>query len=137
MSLSKAEVLYMEDGGSKRCNRCMMFIKDVSACVILTPPKVSGPDGVCGLYVHGHSVTSKDHAPMRLVSKSVAGYGESKGMGGYHCGNCGYGSGRARCAHPDLEAFPIDNFGGCCNAWVPRDAGVHARPEGLGGVPRG
>lgn len=115
--LTKVNVLYMEDGGLKRCGRCVMFLKNTSECSIHGPGvKVDGENGVCYLYVHGKPMTAEEHPPMKLVTFKVSGYGAKPKLGGYSCGSCEYGGG-SHCLHPCLDGFAIDNTGGCCNAW--------------------
>ncbi len=113
--ITPADVLYMEDDGPKRCDRCVHMVGD-NACELFRPnDRISGPDGVCGLYVNGRRKERAIDGFAGLDPKT-AGYGEDVGVGGYSCGNCKYG-GTAQCRHPALDAPRIDNVGGCCNIW--------------------
>lgn len=124
--IPQAVVLYMSrallDAGKREpeganCEKCMMFLTDTSECSVLVPAKVSGPDGVCGLFVGGEAMaSSKSHMPMELVPKAVAGYSDQAPT---HCGNCDNFLPPVRCKQVDgaVEAA------GCCNAWVRRGAG--------------
>lgn len=114
--LSAQQVLYFDSGGPSRCDRCVLYAADTSECVILGIT-VSGPDGVCRLFVPGRPTTSEKFPPQMLLDKNEAGYGADAGQGGYSCGNCSYGDGRKRCANPNLTGFDISNTGGCCVAW--------------------
>lgn len=115
--LTPSEVLYMEDGGPKRCNRCAHFISIGQCELFRQQDKVSGADGVCGLYINGRPITSGTQ-PVRFIGLDprVADYGADKGVGGYACGNCRYGGG-FYCGRPSLAELMIDNGGGCCNLW--------------------
>ena len=128
--LNKAVVLYMppqvlnpgESPTGASCGKCMMGLKEVSACTIVyidgtSRTNVDLERGVCGLYVGGGPVSVNDHKIMPTVPRSVAGYIESPGVP-THCGNCEYwqGSGESRVgACRKVEG--IINFWACCNAW--------------------
>lgn len=122
--LTASEVLYMDDGGLKRCGRCMMFLRDIGACTIhdagafgavATRLGLRPADLVCGLYVHGPTTTVDEHGkPMKAVAPKESGLGR----GNTSCGNCRYGANRKTCEHPCLAGFAIDVHGGCCNAWT-------------------
>ncbi len=121
--LKQSVVLYMPkalidkagDGPGARCGKCMMFLTDISACSILDPEKVDGDKGVCGLFVGGEPVTSKDHKPMKFIPAEVAGY-EEGGMVPTHCGRCKYFESPASCKK--VEGTVED--GGCCNHYEVR-----------------
>lgn len=117
--IPQAVVLYMGpellDRGSSHpkgavCGKCMMFLADISACSILTPAGVSGPHGVCGLFVGGDTTSSSEHMPMKLVPKEVAGYSDDAPT---RCGNCRNFLPRTRCRV--VEGTVHEN--GCCNGW--------------------
>ena len=108
------DVLYMEDGGPKRCGRCIHLVNGDRCELFRSSDKVSAADGVCGLYVNGEPKAS---VPLFAgLVPATTGYGADKGVGGYSCGNCKYG-GERTCTHPVLPDPKIDNVGGCCNIW--------------------
>lgn len=109
--LTAAEVLYMEDGGPKRCDRCIMWIPGRDRCTIHRKKDVVTANMVCGLYVHGKPMGG---TPTGEVTPQIS----DLGRGDTRCGNCLYGNGAPTCQHPCLDGFSIDNFGGCCNAWT-------------------
>lgn len=112
--LTPAQVLYMEDGGAKRCDRCIMWVSDVNRCTILGPTVEVKANMICGLYVYGTPTTSERADIVAHVEPQEVGLG----WGDTSCGNCRYGDGASNCGHPGLQPFPIDNQGGCCNAWT-------------------
>jgi hypothetical protein len=136
--ITKTEVLYMEDGGPKRCDRCIMWISDTSQCTIHPAEQAVSADQVCLLYVNGAPTNTQEGArPEGYVTADVSGLGE----GNTSCGNCRYGNGRPECGHPAITPFPIDNRGGCCNAWrsldgQPRLTIISLQREGLAQVNR-
>lgn len=114
--LKPYQVLYMEDGGPKRCDRCVMWVKDAKRCTIIGPNIEVRGDMVCCMYIYGPPATSDQVEPRALVDAQEVGLGK----GDTSCGNCRYGDGSPTCMHPALESFNIDNEGGCCNAWTPK-----------------
>jgi hypothetical protein len=117
--IAKAAVLYLpatllnvasDEPKGAVCGKCMMFLTDTSECSILDPPEVDGERGVCGFFVGGRPMTSKDHPPMMVMPAAAAGYVED---GPTRCGNCGHFIKPNRCAvvRGSVEAD------GCCNAW--------------------
>lgn len=117
--LDKAVVLYMparlNPKQGFRCGVCLMAVKDIGACSILTPASVNLATGVCGLFVPGDPVTSETHPPQQIVPKAIAGYTED---GPTYCGNCRYFRSGGTCA---VVAGSIDFFG-CCNHWERKGA---------------
>ena len=113
--LKAYQVLYMEDGGPKRCDRCVMWVADANRCTILGDTEVKA-NMICCLYVYGVPQVSETADIRALVTPEEVGLGQ----GDTACGNCRYGDGAPNCQHPALEPFPIDNEGGCCNAWTPK-----------------
>ncbi len=109
--LNASQVLYMEDGGPKRCDRCM-FWDSKKICRLIDPSVQVTKNMVCGLYVYGEP-NQFDEQLAYLDPKVV-----NLGFGDTLCGNCRYGDGSPTCEHPSLDGFPIDNVGGCCNAWT-------------------
>ncbi len=114
--LKEYMLLYMEDGGPKRCDRCVMWVSDINRCNILGPHVEVKPNMICCLYVYGTPTDSHETQLRTLVTPEEVGLGQ----GDTSCGNCRYGDGAETCQHPALESFPIDNEGGCCNAWTPK-----------------
>jgi hypothetical protein len=112
--LEKSVVLYFDAAeiGNKPgavCNKCAMYFGDLNGmggCTVLTG-KISGPTGVCGLYVNGKP--QQDAKPGKL-DKSTAGYGL---VGPTHCGSCKFFNPEGSCK---VVAGEIE-FGGCCNQW--------------------
>lgn len=111
--LDAYQVLYMEDGGPKRCDRCV-FWDDQKICRLIDPSVKVTADMVCCLYVRGEPNALTEQLS-ELDPDSVG-----LGMGDTSCGNCRYGDGSPTCEHPALTGFKIDNIGGCCNAWTAR-----------------
>lgn len=114
--LEKSVVLYMPanlnvnpEGGFK-CGVCMMGLSDTSECVILEPANIDLEYGVCGLFVPGKNVKSKEHPPMEIVPKEVAGYFEGAPT---YCGICKHFIPKNGCK---LVSGHIDKYG-CCNHW--------------------
>ena len=110
--LTSAEVLYMNDGGPKRCDRCALWIRSSNRCLIHAAGVEVAADMVCGLYVNGDPMDAGE--PQGYVTPQES----DLGVGNTACGNCRYGSGSPTCQHPCLDGFAIDNVGGCCNAWT-------------------
>jgi hypothetical protein len=115
--LRKSVVLYMParlqtnpEGGFK-CGTCMMGTSDTSECTILEPSDIDLEYGICGLYVPGKNITAKEHPPMEIVPKDVAGYSEE---GPTYCGVCKYFIDKDDACR--LVEGHIDEFG-CCNHW--------------------
>ncbi len=117
--LKQAVVLYMGedllDKGAEHpkgaaCGKCSMFLTDTSECSILKPAPVSGPRGICGLFVGGEAMTSEDHPPMLLVPREVAGYTDD---GPTRCGNCRNFRPPRGCAIVEGKV----EANGCCNGW--------------------
>lgn len=114
--LDKSVVLYMPaamldnpEGGFK-CGVCMMGLKDTSECTILEPSDIDLEYGVCGLFVPGKNMNSKEHPPMEIVQKDVAGYSEKAPT---YCGICRYFIPKNGCK---TVSGDIDYYG-CCNHW--------------------
>ena len=116
MKLDKSVVLYMpanlnlNDPNGFRCGRCILGTSDTSECVILDPPKISLEYGVCGLFIPGDNIKSKDHPNEEIVSREIAGYIET---GPTYCGICKYFSPPNSCKKVEGK---IDELG-CCNHW--------------------
>lgn len=119
--LSKQVVLYfpakviVEKSGA-HCGKCMMFFKDrgEGRCTVVEG-KIDGPNGVCGLYVHGkHSGPTMDG----MIDKSVVGYIEDGPP--TQCGNCEYYVGGPTIGICKKVEGRIE-FYGCCNAWEARE----------------
>ncbi len=117
--IAKPAVLYMDEELLDRCSdtpkgavcdKCMMFLTDVSQCSVLKPAQVSGPKGVCGLFIGGDAMTSKDHPAMKIVPREVAGYEE---VGPTRCLSCVYFKSPNACAKVEGEI----EANGCCNHW--------------------
>lgn len=113
----------MRDGDLKRCGRCVFWIIQNNRCSLLGPKIPVLAEQVCGLYVHGNPMAS-DIIYYAALDPRVVGLGP----GNTACGNCRYGGGRA-CGHPHLSGFPIDNKGGCCNAWVKTSGPAQVQAE--------
>lgn len=114
--LGKPIVLYMPakllnnpEGGFK-CGVCMMGTSDTSECTILEPSNIDLEYGVCGLFVPGKNTTAKDHPPMEIVPKGVAGYSEDAPT---YCGVCKHFIPKNDCKKVNGD---IDYYG-CCNHW--------------------
>lgn len=120
--LTSAEVLYMNDGGPKRCDRCALWLRASNRCSIHAAEVVVRPDMVCGLYVNGDPMDEGE--PQGFVTPQES----DLGAGNTSCGNCRFGSGQPTCQHPCLDGFAIDNTGGCCNAWTAPGAVEASRP---------
>lgn len=112
-------VLYMspdvlDQGGTNPrgavCGKCMMFLNDIEACVILRPPAVSGANGVCGLFIGGETTSSDRNPPQQLVPAEMAGYTDDAPT---RCGNCRNFLPRTRCR--SVEGTVHED--GCCNGW--------------------
>lgn len=98
-----------------KCGNCIMGLSDTKECSILEPSDIDLEYGVCGLFVPGKNTTSKEHPPMEIVPKDIAGYSEEAPT---YCGVCKYfihgeGKGKGECK---VVMGSIDYFG-CCNHW--------------------
>lgn len=113
--LMASEVLYMETGGKKRCDGCIMWIPAKDRCSIHRPSDLVKADMVCGLYVPGKAGMMGEKSGSE-VTPAISGLGK----GNTSCGNC-YWGGESTCRHPHLNGFRIDNKGGCCNTWTEED----------------
>ena len=112
--LSKPVVLYLaSDGGKKKCGRCMMFLTDVGKCSVHGSGINITGDMVCGFYIHGKPMTSKDHPPMKLVTPAESGL-IGTNDGGTHCASCIHFSPTGS-ACEIVEGYIEPN--GCCNHW--------------------
>lgn len=121
---SKPEVLYfgplnIGDPRGAHCGVCYKFVSasgDRGRCIEVEG-EISGPHGVCGLYVHGDPRIADPGFRLRKVSKAEAGYSEE---GPTHCKNCRH------MAHPELAASLCEEVEGvvaahgCCNEWSRR-----------------
>jgi hypothetical protein len=94
-----------------KCGNCIMGTKDTSECTVLDPAEIDLEYGICGLYVPGGNTTSKEHKPMEIVPKKVAGYTEK---GPTYCGICEYFIPRS--GECKVVKGKIDKYG-CCNHW--------------------
>ena len=110
--LTAAEVLYMADGGLKRCDRCVFWHSHADRCALIDPETPVKAAQVCGLYVNGQPMTAESAVQYSSLDPKTV----DLGPGNTSCGNCRFGGGET-CGNPDLDGFPIDNKGGCCNAW--------------------
>lgn len=100
------------------CDTCRDFIVDSSECVIVDPPRVSGPCGTCIDYVHGRPQATG--RPQRLVPKAVVGYLEGPGVP-TKCARCKYyehpGKALSTCAKVGDTENDTVQAGGCCNMY--------------------
>lgn len=110
--LTAAEVLYMADGNVKRCDRCVFWFSHQDRCALIDPETTVKASQVCGLYVNGEPMTAENAVRYSSLDPETV----DLGPGNTSCGNCRFGGGET-CGNPDLDGFPIDNKGGCCNAW--------------------
>lgn len=118
--LSKSAALYFSpesigsDAGA-RCEICWKFNPEDKLCLEVLG-SISGPKGVCGLYVNGEPMGHKVKAKVTLVSKTEAGYVED---GPTHCANCEHmivrkTFGESRCS--SVEGM-VEGRGCCTAAW--------------------
>lgn len=114
--LSKSVPLYMpaslqvKPTEGFKCGACIMGTSDTSECTILEPSNIDLEYGVCGLFVPGKNTTAKEHSPMEIVPKDIAGYTEK---GPTYCGICKYFITGGACK---IVSGKIDEYG-CCNHW--------------------
>lgn len=122
--IEKSVVLYMaNDGGKKKCGRCVMYLKDTSDCSIHGKGnKVSADKGVCGLYLHGKPMNSKDHPPMTLTTFQESGYTE-KTPNGTNCQTCSNKTDE-KATECKVVNGPIEPMG-CCNGWKKETLSKH------------
>jgi len=95
-----------------RCGRCMFFNADKSECFLTTPPACDADHGVCGLYLGGDSIFTKDGTPQKRMSKEAAGYITDAPT---HCENCEYfiKEGKGGCQKVGGHIYAK----GCCSGW--------------------
>lgn len=124
MAINKAVVLYMgNDGDKKKCGRCMMYLKDTSECSIHGKGiKVDKDKGVCGIYLHGKPMSSKDHPAMKLTTKEESGYTEDT-PNGTNCMTCA-NKANEKATECKIVNGPIEAMG-CCNGWVRNKVSKH------------
>src|ERR1700747_2059066 len=117
--LDKAQALYYEpesigspDGA--RCGICWKFNPFAGLCIEVEG-SISGPRGICGLYVNGEPVAHLIERGPRKISKREAGYSEE---GRTHCGNCDemivravYGTSPCKKVQGQVDGRS------CCNLW--------------------
>lgn len=150
---TKAAVLYLPpkligDDRGAACSRCMMFLKDAAQCSILDPPGVKGEKSVCGFYINGKPLSSKEHPPMRVMPKEWADYCDS--CAPTHCESCKYYVNPGKPSSVCRKVEGTVEAKGCCNAWEVRAVAattkdvralqkerVAAKPARLFGRPKG
>ncbi len=116
-SLNRAGDKGEVSGPGAACGRCFMLLKDISKCSVVAKDgtkdtTVSPQHGVCGIYGGGVPMTSKDHPPMPVYSRSEVGYYEGSGVP-THCGNCKHFHLGGLCE----KVEGVVQQHGCCNQW--------------------
>lgn len=109
-----ARIIGQPEGAS--CGRCFMYRgypRGQGSCTVVEGA-INGPNGICGLYVHGKG--DSDETAEKLSKKS-AGYSEE---GPTHCGSCEYYGGNSN-SGPCQKVSGTVEFGGCCNLWSPKE----------------
>jgi len=114
--MTASEVLYIDSMGPARCDRCMHWVEDAKRCVLHGPKMLDQAFNVCGLFTPGTPTLLAMVEQWGSLTPEESGWG----IGDTTCGNCRYGDGSPTCQHPCIEEFPINNVGGCCNAWTAR-----------------
>jgi len=120
--LSKPEALYFNpesigsDAGAS-CSICWKFNPKDKRCLEVEG-SINGPNGICGLYVHGEPFGDKIKASIRTITKAEAGYSEE---GPTHCVSCDemlipklFGESRCKKVEGMVEGR------GCCNSYEPK-----------------
>jgi len=121
-TLNKQEVLYLgPDGGKKNCARCVMFLTDTKRCSIHGEKVPIEGSMVCGFYVHGKPMTSKEHPPMTLVTPEESGLINTRD-GGTHCASCMHYLKVAQGCEKVMGHIEDD---GCCNSWLNYDLTIY------------
>jgi hypothetical protein len=112
-----------------QCDTCMMYTgkpgEKVATCTIHGKEKINGPDGTCGLYVHGKPMPGERGHEMASVTKKESGYVERQ----VRCENCvSFNAGRSTCMAFDSLNIKMPQYfslktkvdpKGCCNAQTP------------------
>lgn len=119
--LDKGIVLYFEPASvavpeGTHCGVCWKFVGDPKGkgrCVEVDG-SIDGPNGTCGLYVHGKPFSYPPNFEITKVSKKEAGYVE---QGPTHCVSCEYMEKPSERTSMCKNVEGVIHQLGCCNGY--------------------